>query len=163
MNTSKICLAIMFLSLAIMTGCGGPDPNLGKVSGTVTYKGAPVEGATVSFLPANPGSGVLAVATTDAAGHYVLAAPQTDGGVAAGAFSGSYNVTIRKMEVTLDPNLVLFNEGKIDYDELQERGGGTGGGTTRDLLPAKYRDVKSSGLKAEVQAQAENVCDFVLE
>jgi hypothetical protein len=159
MHIHNRLFATLSLSLVIMTGCG-PDPNIGQVSGTVTYKGAPVEGATVSFLPTS-GEGVLAVGNTDAAGHYVLAAPvQKRGkGVTAGAFSGTYNVAIRKLEVTLSKADQLYQEGKITYDELQSRGGG-GGGTTRDLLPLKYRDAKTSGLEADVKAKTDNVFDF---
>lgn len=162
MNVSKTILAILSLSFAIIIGCG-PDPNIGQVNGVVTYKGQPVEGATVSFMPVSAEGGVLAVGTTDAAGRYVLAAPvqQRKKGVTAGAFSGQYNVAVRKLEVTVSQNDKLYQEGKITYDELQERGGG-GGGSTRDLLPIKYRDAKTSGLKADVKAKTENVFDFDL-
>ena len=159
MNTSKMFLAAWALSLTAIIGCG-PDPNLGQVRGVVTYKGEPVAGATVSFFPVSS-DGILAVGTTDDAGCYVLAAPVQKKGVSQGAFSGKYNVTIRKLEVTPSAVDLLYQEGKITYDELQSRGGG-GGGTSRDLLPARYRDVKTSGLEAEVQAKTQNEFNFDL-
>jgi len=151
-------LAILALSLATTVGCA--DPNLGQVSGVVTYNGEPVEGATVSFFPTSP-DGVLAVGVTDADGRYVLQAPVQQRGALQGAFSGTYNVTIRKLEVTPNPNDVLYQEGLITYDELQSRGGG-GGGTSRDLLPVRYSNVQRSGLEAEVQARTQNEINFDL-
>jgi len=159
MNMTRMFLVALVLSLTAITGCG-PDPNLGQVSGIVTYNGEPVEGATVSFLPTST-DGVLAVGTTDASGRYALAAPVQKKGVSKGAFSGRYNVTIRKLEVTPSEVDRLYEEGKITYDELQARGGG-GGGTSRDLLPARYRDVQQSGLEVEVQARKQNEFNFDL-
>jgi len=159
MNTSRIFLAALSLSLAAVLGCG-PDPNLGQVSGVVTYKGEPVAGATVSFLPVSD-EGILAVGTTDADGRYVLVAPVQAKGVSKGAFAGKYNVTVRKLEVTPSENARLYQEGKITYSELQSRGG-SGGGTSRDLLPLQYRDVRKSGLEAEVQARKKNEFNFDL-
>ena len=158
MNTTRVFLITLSLSLAAIVGCGY-DPNLGQVSGIVTYKGEPVEGATVSFLPVST-DGVLAVGKTEADGRYVLAAPVQTKGVSQGAFSGKYNVTIRKLEVTVSENDRLYQEGKITYEEYQRRGGG--GGTSRDLLPVRYRDAQKSGLEAEVQAQTKNEFNFDL-
>ena len=159
MNTSRMFLAVLVLSSVTIMGCG-PDPNLGQVRGVVTYKGEPVEGATVSFLPTSS-DGVLAVGTTNADGEYVLAAPVQKKGVSRGAFSGKYNVTVRKLEVTPSANDLLYQEGKITYDELQRRGRG-GGGTSRDLLPIRYRDAQKSGLEADVQAKTQNEFNFEL-
>ena len=159
MGTSRLFLAALVLSSAAIVGCGH-DPNLGQVRGVVTYKGEPVSGATVSFFPVSS-DGVLAVGTTDDTGSYVLAAPVQKKGVSQGAFSGKYNVTIRKLEVTPSANDLLYQEGKITYDELQSRGGG-GGGTSRDVLPVRYRDVKKSGLEADVQAKTKNEFNFDL-
>ena len=158
MNTTRVFLAALLLLFAATLGCGH-DPNLGQVSGIVTYKGEPVEGATVSFLPVST-DGVLAVGTTDADGRYVLAAP-VQKGVSQGAFSGTYNVTIRKLEVTPSENDRLYQEGKITYSELQSRGGG-GGGTSRDILPVRYRNAQQSGLEAEIQAKTRNEFNFDL-
>jgi hypothetical protein len=49
---------VLVVAAAVLAGCGGdPDlPKLGKVSGTVTYKGQPVTKGLVTFIPAG-GSG----------------------------------------------------------------------------------------------------------
>ncbi len=162
MNCQKsLFFIVLLLPLTIVLGCG-PRLNLGSVSGTITYKGQPVEGATVTFLPTSP-DGVLAVSTTDAAGKYTLAAPVQLKGrrVAAGAFAGKYTVTVRKVETILSETDRLFQEGKISFDELMARGGG-GGGKSKELLPVKYRNAKSTNLEAEVKAKTDNVFDFEL-
>jgi hypothetical protein len=45
---------VLVVAAAVLAGCGGdPDlPKLGKVSGTVTYKGQPVTKGLVTFVPA---------------------------------------------------------------------------------------------------------------
>jgi hypothetical protein len=159
MNMKKVFWAALSLSLVAFIGCG-PDPNLGQVSGVVTYRGEPVEGATVTFLPVD-GDGVLAVSKTDTNGRYVLVAPVAKKGVSQGAFRGKYNVTIRKLEVIPSEVDRLYEEGKITYQELQDRGGG-GGGTSRDLLPIRYRNAPQSGLEAEVKAKTQNEFNFEL-
>ena len=57
------------LLLAGVTGCGASS-DLAKVSGVVTYKGQPVEGAVVAFH-CNTAS-VPATGTTDASGRFTL-------------------------------------------------------------------------------------------
>jgi hypothetical protein len=46
---------VLVVAAAVLAGCGGdPDlPKLGKVSGTVTYKGQPVTKGLVTFVPAS--------------------------------------------------------------------------------------------------------------
>ncbi|MEO8497827.1 MAG: hypothetical protein ABI614_22400 [Planctomycetota bacterium] len=54
----------------ILAGCGGSNnPATAKVSGVVTYKGAPVGDAVVTFMPT---SGRPASGQTDAAGKFTL-------------------------------------------------------------------------------------------
>ena len=79
-------------SLALLVGC-----NSGSVSGTVpasgkvTYKGAPVEGAIVTFVP--QGNGRTATATTRAGGVFSLTTVDSSG-----ALPGKYRVTVDKVE-----------------------------------------------------------------
>ncbi|HBT77477.1 MAG TPA: hypothetical protein DEB39_11290 [Planctomycetaceae bacterium] len=166
----KINHALISASLAVsffvlLTGCG--NPNLGQVSGTVTYDGRPLDNATVSFLPEAP-DGMFAVATTDAQGHYELVAPIVKRGKSAtqGAMAGRYRVTISKKEADLDPDEQLYTENKITYDELLARRAKKTGGTSqvlRDVIPARYGNVDSSGLRAEVKAKTRNEFHFDLE
>ncbi len=129
--------AVVFL---VVAGCQSKptDPNRPKtvpVSGVVTYKGQPVEGATVTFVSTAGKRG--AVATTDASGKFTMTTFEPKDG----AIPGTYQVAIQKTVVEGAP---------------QEGATGKGGeeppaGTLKDLLPAKYKDASKSGLTAEVK------------
>jgi len=69
-------------------GCGGGGKV--KVSGVVTLDGGPVEGATVTFVPVDKGSGQMASGTTDKEGVFRLSTSKPDDG----AFPGEYKVTV---------------------------------------------------------------------
>ena len=66
-------------------GCGGADGEADRpprlpVTGTVTYNGAPLADAQITFNPETAG-GTAAFARTDAEGHYELTSFETgDGG-----------------------------------------------------------------------------------
>lgn len=79
-------------SLAWLAGCGGssqtagltnpdPPPPTDSVSGTVTFKGTPLAGATVTAFDTNDNS-IYGVATTDASGNYSFSGIGSRGNVA---------------------------------------------------------------------------------
>lgn len=59
------------LCCLLLAGCGGSGPELGKVKGTVTLGGQPLEEAEVTFQPTAKGTAPSA-GTTDADGRYEL-------------------------------------------------------------------------------------------
>ena len=61
-------------SVATGSGCGGRSdlPDLGRVSGVVTFNGKPVPSAKVVFRPMGDGGGRMAKAVTNEAGQYRL-------------------------------------------------------------------------------------------
>ncbi len=61
------------VGVVLLAGCNAL-PSVVPVSGTVTYHGKPVEGATVTFSRGNGDrtKGDVAVGTTDASGRYEL-------------------------------------------------------------------------------------------
>jgi hypothetical protein len=62
-------LSILILSIVCL-GCGSQDtPPLGRVSGTVTLDGAPVQGAGLEFIA---DAGGVAYGKTDASGNYYM-------------------------------------------------------------------------------------------
>src|SRR5262245_31335728 len=91
----SVCLALV-VQLSFCAGCVQPN-RLGTVpvSGKVTYKGQPVSGATVSFIP--DGEGRPATAITAADGGYKLTTLDADG-----AMPGQYSVVVRKSDVAAD-------------------------------------------------------------
>ena len=140
-----VVAAATFASLGCSKGSGG-DPNGRPVTGTVTYKSSPVEGATVTFVSPNSS----AFGMTDAQGKFKL---KTANGATVSL--GAYQVTVVKKEaapaaapstpeeyVPPDPNAPPPPAPK-------------------DLLPAKYGDPKNSGLTATVKADGPN--DFPLQ
>jgi hypothetical protein len=113
----------------------------------VTYKGQPVAGAEVAFLPVGDDATLSAAsATTDANGRYALRTFFSAGDEVAGARPGEYRVTITKTELPpgeLDP---------YKNPEIQR---------PKHLLPEKYADAKTSPERRTVEAKR-NVFDFTL-
>ena len=84
--------AVLALSLLIgLTGCGG-SPAPAQVTGVVTLDGAPVRGATVTFVPESGERSSEGM--TNAAGEYMLRfTPAVDGAVV-----GEHRVEISRTE-----------------------------------------------------------------
>lgn len=97
----SVKLAIAVLALVILNACSGasngpsggtnpPPPTPDTISGTVTFKGAPLAGATVTdFLTNN--NVVYQVTTTDANGNYTFTGMSVTGNV-----PGEYQVYVNK-------------------------------------------------------------------
>jgi hypothetical protein len=126
-----------FVALA----CGPSGPEMARVSGKVTYKGQPVEKGTIAFVstdPARPNaSGVLG-----AGGAYDLQTHEPGDG----AQLGEYVVTISGK----DPE--AFNT-EAPGEPVKKQ---------KSLVPLKYENPDSSGLKKTVESGS-NTFDFDLE
>lgn len=124
--------------VALVVGCSGSDkwskerPKTVPASGTVTYKGAPVEGATVVFVP--DGGKHAAAALTDSSGQFDASAfsPQS------GAVPGKYRVTVTKLQ----PGP------RISPDEHDIPPGKQVGPI--HLLPRKYSETNTTDLRVEI-------------
>jgi len=107
MVTCRSLLAIV--GLAALTACGGvsngpnggsnnpPPPTPDTISGTVTLKGAPLAGATVTDFMTNTNT-VYQVATTDANGHYAFTGMQVTDNV-----RGDYQIYVNKTGYSFYP------------------------------------------------------------
>jgi len=142
-------IGLFFLGLM---GCN-PDSKYVKVTGTVTYNGQPVEGATVTFQPLGA-DGESAAGITDAGGKYsVTSVYAVQGG--AGVVPGDYTITVSKVDRPVDPNEAAYSKGEITYNELQARKAAkpllAGAGRSKQLLPLKYTVASNSDLKVTVQ------------
>lgn len=143
------------LSLVAFTGCGGGGevadrPATAEVTGKVTYKGEPVEGATVTFHSSSP-DGRGATGRTDESGNYQLTTFEAGDG----AIPGSYQVTVVK----------TVKEGELSEEETNayyERGETPPPVQTKELLPLKYKEAGSSGLAADVAEGGDNEFSFEL-
>jgi hypothetical protein len=148
----RLTILISGVFTLLFAGCGGPS--LKPASGTVTYKGAPVEGASVVFSPVK---GPLGNGTTDASGKYTIS---TEG--KPGAMLGKHEVMISKFtSPTTVPGGGTSPQDMINAAKAKGDKGKTASGS-KSAIPTKYSTPKS-GLTAEVTADtAKNVFDFTL-
>jgi hypothetical protein len=87
-------IILVSVGLLVLVGCGPRGATKGGVTGTITYKGQPVNGASLSLYPASGGESVLTIpvsqegtfSTTDVpAGDYKVV---VQGSAAASGSSG---------------------------------------------------------------------------
>ncbi len=136
------------------SGCKKAADNRPKrvpVTVTVTYRGAPVEGATVTLHPTSP-DGKAAFGRTNAQGEAQLGTFDTSDG----AIPGDYNVTVVKMEGGDQASEAASSE--IGAMPANPVGGAPppAPAAPRHLLPAKYADINTSGLRVTVNATGDN-------
>ena len=123
----------------LSSGCGG-GKDMGRVSGTVSFRGEPVPDAVVRFAPKQKPPGL---ARTDERGHYTLnTLRKGDGG-----FAGESVVTITPW---IEP-----------FDSIA--GGKPTSKRPRPDIPERYREAATSPLTAEITAGKNNVIDLKLD
>lgn len=152
MIRQRIGTALALLALVGLAGCtggGGGSAKLVPVKGKVTYKGSPVAGATVTFIPS--GTGQPATGQTDASGNYTLTS-----GTQPGAAAGQYKVTVTKYAAPTGAAKLTPE----DMAKMQKEGKAP---EAKSEIPGKYAAPPTSGLQATVtQDPAKNVFDFDL-
>jgi hypothetical protein len=154
----RVCCGT-FLAVAMglaSAGCGG---NTLKVKGKVTLDGAPVEGATISFVPAGGGEAHPATGFTDSDGYFTLSSTKEGDG----AWPGEYKVVISKKEGNDNarpgkqaspddpptPQSKMPDQAKAG---MRGMGGNKYGGPKKDLLPKIYGDPATTPLRQTVPA-----------
>lgn len=132
------------VAILLLAGCGS-GPKTYSVTGTVTYKGAPVEGADIAFLPVKEDPTVKpAGGATGAGGKFTVKTYFAPGDERTGATAGMYKITLQKFPPVTgiaDP----YKPGPQPKNEL----------------PGKYSSNLTTPLEREVKASGRN--DFVLE
>ena len=93
----------------LFAGCGAGGPTLFDVSGTVTYKGQPVQDLQVFFVPE---VGRPSTAITDAQGHFALKYTSDQ----KGALAGKHRVYVEYVPPTMDEQIAI-QEGKGRYPD----------------------------------------------
>ncbi|HOP76239.1 MAG: hypothetical protein WBH86_05190 [Thermogutta sp.] len=153
MRNWVVGLLLTVAATLALSGCKKAADNRPKrvpASVTVTYRGAPVEGATVTLHPTSP-DGRAAFGRTNAQGQAELGTFDVNDG----AIPGDYNVTVVKMEGG-------DQAGETPSSEIGAMPANPAGGAPpppaapRHLLPAKYADINTSGLRATVNASGDN-------
>ncbi len=134
-------------------GCGD-DSGLGKrypVSGTVTYKGQPVEKGRISFAPAKNTEGRAAAGDIQNGSYSLTTAITNDG-----ALPGSYKVSFIAKDVDLTQVTANLKGGSARPKDVIKANK-----TAKNLIPLKYGSPETSGKTAEVKEQS-NKIDFDL-
>jgi hypothetical protein len=153
---------IGLLCVVVMVGCTDTSdrPATVKVTGTVTYNGEPVPGATVAFSP-KAKDGHAAAGTTDDSGNFTL----STFGSGDGAVPGSYYVGVSKFEG--GEEVAATGTEEEVYDAMAEAGvdtmGGGGAEAATNALPDKYLNPVNSGLDADVTEGGDNNFPLALE
>jgi hypothetical protein len=149
-NTIVSLFSLVLIAGLFVVGCGPEQPeNDAFVTGTVTLDGEPVEDVSLIFQKAD--FSYTAFGTTDEEGVYHLRDATADG-----CQPGEYIVTIEKTETEVEGE--YLPEDHPDYGKP----GTEPKETIIHLLPEKYSDPTTSGLKRTVEP-GENTIDFPLE
>ena len=130
---------LLLVGLISLVGCSsGPRRPIKPVTVTLKYKGAPVEGATVTFISDEPDA-PAAFGKTDAQG---IAKPRTPE-LGDGVILGTHKVLVNKEQIV--------NEKKAADQESPEYAPGvTPVPQVKHLVPVKYNAPGTTTLTAEV-------------
>ena len=158
MSQRRIVWGVLAAALVATVGCSGGSsrPKLYPATGTVTLDGQPLAEATVSFVPA---SGPPSDGKTDASGKYTI---MTSG--QPGAPFGANKVTVSKFTgtATMPTPGGSADDMKKMYEKMYDKSKKKQD-TAKDEVPAKYGRADTSGLSADVGADAaKNVFNFDL-
>jgi hypothetical protein len=139
----RIVLSVAILAVPVW-GCSSKPAISGKrVTGTVTYNGAPVEGASVSFISPT----ASAYGSTDKEGHFSLRSSQGEG-----IPVGDYKVTVVKTDAPPPAEQTTYVPPDPNVPPTPPK----------DLLPAKYKQPETSQLSASVTDSGPNEFTFTL-
>jgi hypothetical protein len=134
------CTLLLFTLLAL-SGCGS-SPRLIPVSGSITVKGKPAEGAILMFHPASP-TDATGSAVAEADGNFKIVS-----GGEPGLLQGKYQVTVIWPDPTKKPTQAQIMMGTAEPGP--------------DLLKDKYSSKATSPLSAEITPASTKLPPFEL-
>lgn len=148
------------MCIAILAGCdnsGGSAVTLAPVTGVVTYKSAPLAGATVTFMPEK---GPLAMATTDLEGKFKLNTGAMPGcavgpakvGVAINSPDDNASSTPINPSSATTPEQQAEMSKKMAQMTMQHQQAQAN--KPKSLIPDRYKDINGSGLQFTVESDA---------
>lgn len=150
---NKQMISMLAVGALVFAGCGPPEVATNEVTGTVMLDDQPLEGAAVTFVPAEVGA-VSATGTTDASGKFTLSTGQKSG-----AAAGEYKVAVSKVKASDQPQLDSSKDATL---KMAETPMATTDTIPESLIPAKYGSPASSGLAATVEDGKANTFEFKL-
>jgi hypothetical protein len=143
------------LLLVLLVGLAGCGRSAMSVTGTVRYKGQPLPGANVTFIPQDTKGDTVpvAVAITDASGNFQL---QSRSGARdqAGVVPGEYRVAVSRYAPPAGMSEQDYQK-KIDDEEAAKQKTGyspvSGVPPKEQMIPAEYADPAKTRLTASVK------------
>lgn len=149
-------VGLFVLSVSLLAGCSGTDdgPTLVEAGGSVTYKGGPLAGATVTFVPED---GPVAIGVTDLEGKFTLSS-----GAIPGIVAGPCKVSVTALQgggggnEVADPNVNVKPKNPEEMKQRQQKmvdmmKKGAPSDDAKSLIPEKYGIAESSGLTFTVK------------
>lgn len=134
-----VLFSIFSVALLVNLGCDS-SPKVVPVTGTVTYKNAPVDGAQITLTAAKDGDQLKpGNAITDVNGKFSVKTYFAPGDERAGAMAGTYKVTLQK---------IPQSTGIVDPYKP--------GGMPKNELPGKYSSPQTTPFEKEVKATGGN-------
>ena len=154
------------LLVGTLAGCGGGGPEVpdtAPAGGTVTLDGAPVEGATVTFIPDARDDGAIknAYGTTDANGKFTLSTP-VSGTKTDGAVLGRHQVTITKIKAVETQSSGSGEYGTDSYVPPEANPTPPAANAGPEYIVPQAYGSTGNGLEANVTADGENQFTFDL-
>lgn len=143
---------LALISTVVLSGCGSDD-GLGRryaVSGTITYKGQPLEKGSINFYPVTPDpKGVNNGANSAIVGGKYQLSTRGDSD---GAFEGEYVVAIESKDVDMTAAKSRVKAGSFKQDDVSKAYR-----KAKSLIPLKYSIAETSGFKATVAARSNTI------
>ncbi|HEY4259915.1 MAG TPA: hypothetical protein VGM98_07140 [Schlesneria sp.] len=137
MMTRSFNILTALVALGLFSGCGGSnEKETASVQGLITFRGEPLSGATVFFVPEK---GPRATADTDAKGVFKLMTYRPGDG----AVPGDFKISVAKY--VIDPT-TANNPTPSTKNEVPERYGNA----TTSMLRAKVEKGKKNEFKFEL-------------
>jgi len=146
--------------VVLVVGCysGTRRPKTYKVTGTVTLKGQPLEGATVVFVPAEGATHEPATGITDAAGTFTLSTFLSGDG----AMAGDYRIKVSKFDIRKPTKEEQDRYISIEEERKMQFGDEKPTPPAKNILAPKYASEASSGFTFTV-TKGQNSIDLKLE
>ena len=169
-NRPSAC-GMLCILLSLILGCSGNSIRVYPTSGTVTYKGKPLDNALVNFIingKEGQPSTVMGLGTTDKDGRFTIQTTVDPTSMPLeGAVEGEHAVTISKYippkgmteedlaKMMARETKLMEEQGYLDPEDVTP--------ARVPFLPPKYQNPAMSVLKATVVPNGENDFTFELE
>ncbi len=153
MQRHGLILVLGLVGCLVACGCGYSRPTRVEAGGRVTLAGKPLEGASLTLIPANGGRPSLAM--TGADGRFTLGTF----GAADGVIPGRYRVAVVKQVLRSAADKQLKKAAADETDGGEETVASVAFAEVdyENLVPAKYADPSQSGLEIEIAAGADPI------